>query len=148
MATWMIRSGRNDVFLAGAIKHQVAIIAFHPLPDLADIPDSWSGKVMLRERLETSHPRRAAGTLTKWTNEIWAFLHLIEPDDRIIMPYSSGRRAWVGIWEQANYAFRQDIRPDGVHAHPVRWCDDVVNEELDDEMASFWMRRATVVKVG
>ncbi|WP_313333154.1 hypothetical protein [Sphingobium yanoikuyae] len=147
MAIWMVRSGRDDAFLKWAIEYQVAIIGFKPLPDLADISNDKNGEAMLRQRLRAAHPDRADQTFIKWRNEIWAFLYRIKPGDRIIMPYNAGSRAWQGVWEEGDYIFRQDIRPGGVHTHPVKWENDVAKEALNEEMARFWKRRATVAKV-
>jgi predicted Mrr-cat superfamily restriction endonuclease len=147
MARWMIRSGRDDVFLASAIANQVALIGFRPLDDIADIAADDAGRAELFRRVTNAHPARAPTVITKWSNEIWAFRHEIMPGDQIFMPHSRGTRAWKGHWGNNNYAFRTDLEPQGLHSQPVQWEADLDREEVDDAMASYWMRRATVVRL-
>jgi predicted Mrr-cat superfamily restriction endonuclease len=141
MGLWLVRGGRDDIFVAPALKHQVAIIGFQPLGSIADVTD----RKELRARVAASRPDKAAGTVTKWTNEIWSFHQAIKTGDRILMPYRNAARVWMGRWGAGEYAYREDICARGHHVHPVQWEADLAREELDDEVTPFLMRRATVI---
>lgn len=127
MAFWMIRGGRDDEFYAPAREYGYAILGFFPLGSLENC-DQQSD---LRNRLRSAYPSdKGSGLITRWSNEIWNFRHVMQPGDDVIMPYKNGARFLMGRCIDGPYRYIDWLADRGRHTRPVAWSHDLARDEL------------------
>ena len=147
MATWLVRGGREGEGALEALEHCRMTVGFRITPELTDEltwEDVWD--FFLEER-----PDKDPGTITKWTNEMWAFRHNIQVGDFVIIPHTYRNRKWefIAIGQIAGkYEHRPESFPGSMHGRKVEWINKrVPRSRVSNEFRNSIRKRKTVFDI-
>lgn len=142
MATWVILGGQKQdtlkVFLA---TNTIGIQYWTDSVDLMDV-----GLEALKEQIKRNYGEHIApkeplpNVISRFANQVWAFLHDIQVGDTILMPTSRGSAAYVGYVEEGYECRAVEPLP---HRRNVRWTCMVDNKPLGNMKT----KRQTVFKL-
>ena len=125
MAVWLVRAGKYGQDEDAALNKGLAIIGWHEMPDVSDVP---SYEEMKRQQAET-YPNESPKAVINNAAQLWSFASRIEVGDMAVMPLKTRSAVAVGRFT-GGYEYR-----DGRHVRPVEWVrQDVPRSDFGQDL--------------
>ena len=150
IGAWRVFAGREE--LKGKLE-QTALETGKLVPGfgLVDVAlragEAWLGSLSYNELLAVmrrEHPAATQGTITRWTNQFWGFIHDIEVGDVVVMPRRKERLLAIGT-VTGEYEFDPELG----HYRMVDWIDtEVSRKRVSEGLKNRLGTRATVTNIG
>ena len=125
MKAWVVRGGRKGEGIGEALDRCSLTVGFGIPQKLTD-ELTWKE---VRGLFQKEGRDKTPGTITKWTNEMWDFRHVIQVSDYIVLPYPhrSGRRGLIAIGRiTGEYEHRPESALGSMHVRKVEWINRIV----------------------
>lgn len=131
MALWMLRAGRygeyEDRFLTSS---RIYLTWGETLPSNARELDS---RASVAQAFRERWPDASEGKIRNHAGQIWAFLHLMKPDDLVVVPSKKKPELHFGAI-RSGAQFDADAEPDYRHFRDVTWLRDVPRAAMDKDL--------------
>lgn len=122
--TWMVRAGRDAVFIESFREGGVVSIGWHEVGSL----DQYRGRDDIMRAVEAKWPEQSKQSQGMYAGQIARFKNEIETGDRVVT-YDPGRRMYLIGTVAGPYRY-EDARGEHPHLRPVRWDGEVSRDLL------------------
>ncbi len=142
MTMWLVRAGKAGEKELFALQHDVAVIGWQELPDLATCDD----RDALIGLLQEAYPTERRKTLVSWQNQIWPIRDTMQVGDLVALPLKSRAAIAFGT-VSGDYAYRGDLPGGPQHTRPVTWTAQIPRSEFDSDMLFSFGAFMTVCRI-
>ena len=122
--TWMVRAGRDAVFIEAFREGGFVSIGWHQIGSL----DQYRGGDEIMRAVEAKWPEQSTQSQAMYAGQIARFKSEIETGDRVIT-YDPGRRIYLVGTVTGPYRY-EEARGEHPHLRPVRWDGEVSRDLL------------------
>ena len=129
-AAWLVRSGQNGERDRWALEGNRVGSGFIEVPDLSAV----DSRERMREVVEESYAGSAAGRITNFAGQLWAFRGKISVGDLVVLPLKRKSQLAIGR-VTGDYAYDADAPEDRRHYRRVEWLrTDVPRKRVQQDL--------------
>lgn len=122
---WVVRAGRNAVYLDDFISKGMVTIGGERTGDLNQYPD----KKALLKRISELNPDWKPGKLGMWGSQCYKFANALKSGDQVLTYDPQARVYHIGALT-GSYGFKSGILGDHPNYWPVEWIGKVSRDDL------------------
>lgn len=130
MTLWLCRAGQRGEFETRFLEEKRIYRTAEEITwDLSKFTDKES---MLSEALEV-YPDQKTQTVRNWVNQEYAFTHVMQIDDLVVLPSKIKPVYYFGVIK-SSYIYDKDAQPPYWHYRKVDWIKEVKKSEFDQDL--------------
>lgn len=125
---WMVRAGRDSVFIDEFLSRQMIAIGWTKLGDLSNVHT----REQIVQLVEQSWPENNKFQNSASVGQVYRFREEIVPG-KTVVTYDSNRRVYHLGTVTGEYVYHPDYDPELVHTRSVRWEKEIPRDVLSPE---------------
>jgi restriction system protein len=122
---WMVRAGRNAVFISNFIEQGMVTIGVDGIGDLSQFPSFQQTLLKIKE----SFPEWKSGQQSMWASQLFRFAHAIQVGD-YVLTYNSDTRVYHVGKVTGKYQYKPNVLADHGHFRSVEWMGTINRDQL------------------
>lgn len=125
---WMVRAGRDSVFIDDFLSRQMVAIGWARIGDLSNV----HGRDQIRKLVELSWPEMNKFQKSASVGQVYRFCEEIVPGQHVVT-YDSNRRIYHLGTVTGAYVYHPEYDPELVHTRSVKWEKEISRDILSPE---------------
>lgn len=122
---WMVRAGRDSVFVGDFLSHQMVAIGWSELGDLSNV----HSREQLSQLAEQAWPENNRFQNSASVGQVYRFREQIVPGTPVVT-YDSNRRIYHLGTVTGEYVYHPEYDPELVHTKAVKWEREISRDVL------------------
>lgn len=125
---WMVRAGRDSVFIDEFLSRQMVAIGWTKIGDLSNV----HSREQISQLVEQSWPENKKSQNSASTGQVYRFREEIVPG-KTVVTYDSNRRIYHLGTVTGDYVYHPEYDPELIHTRSVRWEKEIQRDVLSAE---------------